>query len=114
MKDQHDDRDDTPKYLAIGITVMVAAMGFALFYCRVPEGNEQLVIQYMTGLLAVWGIATGFYYNTTKNATKAQDTMNRQAGALAAANAPPSPDKVTLPPGGEVKVEAAPTEEGKP
>lgn len=104
--------DHTPAYLAIGTTVMVALMGFALFYMEVPHNNVQLIIQYVTGVLGVWGIAMGFYYNTNKNAAKAQDTMNkqaetaRQAGVvLAAVTAPPGPT-VSLDPGETATINA--------
>lgn len=112
--------DKTPMILAVGTTLMIFTTFIIMMFFPVPKENTQSVIQLVTAMIATWGLACGFYYNTNKNAAKAQDTMNKQAetakqaGAALAAVAPvvaasagtSTPGEISLPQGKSVEITA--------
>ena len=113
---KNDPHDWQPFIIALGVTRLVGlATGTPYFY-KIPHENMQLIIQAQTSLWGGWLIVLNWYFGSSKNQSKAQDTMNRQATALAASApaSPPSDKTITLPPGDSVSVEAASTDGDKP
>lgn len=103
--------DWVPGALGIGITVLVALATITPYFYNIPKENMNLITQAQTTLWNGWMVVLAYYYGSSKNQARAQDTMNtqaetaRQAGAALAAVASP-PGTVVLGPGQEVTVEA--------
>lgn len=88
---QEERPDNTPKILAVSTMFMIFLVFVVLMFVPVNDKNEHLITQLVTAMIGAWGLATGFYLNTNKNAAKAQDTMNVQAknAATALLSSPP-------------------------
>lgn len=102
--------DNHPFIIAVAVTALVAiATGTPYFY-PIPEKNIALITQAQTTLYNGWMIVLTWYFGSSKNQAKAQDTMNLQAHTAAriASNTlpPESPGKVELQPGDKVEVAA--------
>lgn len=104
--------DWVPGVLGLGITVLVALATITPYFYKIPTENMNLITQAQTTLWNGWMVVLAYYYGSSKNQTKAADTIATQAhtartagAALAAAVSPPAPD-VTLQPGAHVVVEA--------
>lgn len=100
-----------PGVLAIGITFLVALATITPYFYNIPEKNMNLITQAQTTLWNGWMVVLAYYYGSSKNQAKAQDTMKVQAetakvagAALAAANAPSGPT-IPVGPGDKVTVE---------
>jgi len=103
--------DNHPFIIAVAVTALVAiATGTPYFY-PIPEKNIALITQAQTTLYNGWMIVLTWYFGSSKNQSKAQDTMNIQAqtAARVAENTSPSksPGQVELQPGDHVDVAAA-------
>lgn len=112
--------DWVPGVLGIGITILVALATITPYFYNIPEKNMNLITQAQTTLWNGWMVVLAYYYGSSKNQAKAQDTLNlqaetaRQAGAALVAAMPPVPGEVKLAPGEQVKVEAGPAVDPPP
>lgn len=112
LKNEHS-HEWVPGVLAVGITILVALATITPYFYNIPKDNMNLITQAQTTLWNGWMVVLAYYYGSSKNQSKAQDTMNVQAetakaagAALAAATTPASTDAVTLKPGESVDVHA--------
>lgn len=110
--------DWVPGVLGLAITALVALATATPYFYKIPTENMNLITQAQTTLWNGWMVVLAYYYGSSKNQAKAQETMNvqaetaKQAGAALAALAPTPPGEVKLPPGGSVEVTAPAADSG--
>jgi surface polysaccharide O-acyltransferase-like enzyme len=117
MIDRRKEKNDwTPAILAVATTVMAALATLTPYVMLVPEKNITLITQSQTTLYTAWIMVLGYYFGSSKNQTRAQETIATQAataqaaGAALASVAGIKDGEVRLNPGDEVKVAAVDTD----
>lgn len=103
--------DNHPFIIAVAVTLLVAIATATPYFYLIPEKNIALITQAQTTLYNGWMIVLTWYFGSSKNAAKAQDTMNLQAQtanriASSTIPSPESPGQVDLKEGDTVKVTA--------
>lgn len=56
-----------PAYLSIGLTVLIAALVFLLFYVDVPSGSREVLFMLLGVVVKEWGSAMQFWFGTTRS-----------------------------------------------
>jgi hypothetical protein len=82
-------RDQIPFTLGYLITLLVAAATLTPYLREIPRENMNLITQANTTLWNGWMLMLGYFYGTSAQQKKTNDTMNLMAQNAAPSNVPP-------------------------
>ena len=69
--------DDTPRLIALIITVVVIALVLLLMFVNIPSNNKDLVTQVVLTIVAGWGGMMAYYFSTTARSKDKDDRIER-------------------------------------
>ena len=69
--------DDTPRLIALIITVVIIALVLLLMFVNIPLNNKDLITQVVLTIVAGWGGMMAYYFSTTARSKEKDDRIER-------------------------------------
>ena len=69
--------DDTPRLIALIITVVIIALVLLLMFVNIPSNNKDLITQVVLTIVAGWGGMMAYYFSTTARSKDKDDRIER-------------------------------------
>ena len=69
--------DDTPRLIALIITVVIIALVLLLMFVNIPLNNKDLITQVVLTIVAGWGGMMAYYFSTTARSKEKDERIER-------------------------------------
>ena len=69
--------DDTPRLIALIITVVIIALVLLLMFVNIPSNNKDLITQVVLTIVAGWGGMMAYYFSTTARSKEKDERIER-------------------------------------